>query len=381
MIYYLTYNDAPSGVYFSQVTDTCSYISNECKAPVKLIAFISIRSFFKNRKLIRHHYLKAIVLPMFPRHRNWRFNTIILFFLLLFRRRSSFIARGPFAVGMLLKLKKAGLVERICFDGRGAYSRELNEYEVIVDDKVKKEIYTIESDAVLMADFHIAVSHQLVSYWREWFGYYDEKHTVIPCTFNSNHCFTIPSSSEIDKERKVLGYSEENIVLVYSGSVAGWQSLKLVDRFLISLMSKYENVRVLFLANVKLEEMKVYSRFPQRIQRKWLCPEEITRTLTCCDYGILIREKSVTNKVASPTKFAEYLVAGLPVLISEDLGDYSEFVEMYNTGYVINETLAEMLSLRHTSFEEKLRYNELALRMFSKSAYKDNYLTLIRALS
>jgi hypothetical protein len=74
--------------------------------------------------------------------------------------------------------------------------------------------------------------------------------------------------------------------------------------------------------------------------------------LSISDYGILIREYSVTNKVASPTKFAEYLNAGLKVIISPEIGDFSAMVDKYNLGYVYHEN-NDMLDLKKVSNPEK----------------------------
>ena len=49
----------------------------------------------------------------------------------------------------------------------------------------------------------------------------------------------------------------------------------------------------------------------------------------------MYRESSVTNQVASPVKIAEYLSCGLKIIISKNLGDYSEMIEKYNLGYII----------------------------------------------
>jgi glycosyltransferase involved in cell wall biosynthesis len=40
--------------------------------------------------------------------------------------------------------------------------------------------------------------------------------------------------------------------------------------------------------------------------------------------------------VASPTKFAEYLACGLPVITTEYVGDFSLYVKEHNLGYVID---------------------------------------------
>jgi hypothetical protein len=57
--------------------------------------------------------------------------------------------------------------------------------------------------------------------------------------------------------------------------------------------------------------------------------------LDIADYGILLREKSITNKVASPVKCAKYLSRGLKVLISPEIGDYSDWVKNNDLGFII----------------------------------------------
>jgi hypothetical protein len=42
------------------------------------------------------------------------------------------------------------------------------------------------------------------------------------------------------------------------------------------------------------------------------------------------------NRIASPTKFAEYLMAGLPLLITPHVGDYSDLVESEHLGKVVD---------------------------------------------
>ena len=77
--------------------------------------------------------------------------------------------------------------------------------------------------------------------------------------------------------------------------------------------------------------------FPDQIICKELFPSQVSKYLGVGNYGLLIREKSITNLVASPVKFAEYLACGLNVIISEGIGDYSEFVAAHGCGQLVNE--------------------------------------------
>src|SRR6266436_1145139 len=87
---YLTYNDQPSGIYNSQVIDVVKYLNSIQNAEkVKLVALISLRSFFKSRKLIKERLPQSTVLPMFPKAALWRWNYLGLLFLFLFTKKQN----------------------------------------------------------------------------------------------------------------------------------------------------------------------------------------------------------------------------------------------------------------------------------------------------
>jgi len=44
----------------------------------------------------------------------------------------------------------------------------------------------------------------------------------------------------------------------------------------------------------------------------------VPKFLQAADMGILLRKKDPLNEVAAPTKFAEYMMTGLPTLISKN---------------------------------------------------------------
>jgi glycosyltransferase involved in cell wall biosynthesis len=62
---------------------------------------------------------------------------------------------------------------------------------------------------------------------------------------------------------------------------------------------------------------------------------EVPGFLRASDLGILLRAPDPLNEVACPTKFAEYVMTGLPVLISAGIGDCSGFVATNRAGAVL----------------------------------------------
>jgi hypothetical protein len=373
LVIYLTYNDQPSGIYTSQVIDVVKYMNSiGNKDKVKLVALISGRNFSKNKLLIQSALPESSVYPMVPKAGLWRLNYFILFFIFLFSSHKKVMARGPFAAALALRLKKNGLVKKVIFDGRGAYKAELNEYEVVNDEKVKREIAEIEREVVLSSDHRLSVSNALVTYWKKEFGYEKKDHVIIPCTLSNDFSFEFPSADKLKAIRSKLGYNENDIVVVYSGSSAGWQSFSLIENMLQKWMTKDERVKLLWMTN-KLDESSAFvKQFRNRINTAWVKPSEVPDYLLAGDHGLLFRENTVTNLVASPVKFAEYLYCGLNVVISEDLGDFSEFVKQHNCGSI---GVAENLS--KTDHEQKRKNHELAGKYLTKEVYKDHYMKLL----
>lgn len=299
---------------------------------------------------------------MFPGVRNWRKNTSVLKILSGIKRGETIWARGPFACNLALALKQEGLVQRVIFDARGAYHAELNEYNVTGEDHLKKEIGAIEKQALQASDALLAVSSKLTEWWLEHYHFTPKNYRVIPCTLSENFEPALPSEQELLDLRKKTGFNASDVVLVYSGSSAGWQSFSLVDDFLHQQMSANPNVKLIFLSSHPPKDSKTFKEFSNRIVAKWVEPAEVRNILLAADYGLLVRENSVTNQVASPVKFAEYLSCGLQVIISEQIGDFASFVQTHNCG-ILYDAGEDLLPVPYS--KKKLNH-VLALMHFSK---------------
>jgi len=359
-IFYLTYNDAPSGVYKSQVIDVVK-LYRENNFNVQLIALISIRGFLKNRQQIKKYLPDAIVLPFFPKVKNWKINKWLLK-LIIKEKNSKIIARGIVATNLCLEVKEK--FSEIIYDGRGAIAAEWEEYGVHDSLIVGKDtIEALEKKAINESDFRIAVSKKLIEYWEDRYDYTAGNEVIIPCSLGKSH----HSNKNIVKDFSILpGLKEEDILLIYSGSIAGWQSFEILSSVLDKFLISNDKVKILFLAKEHIEIDKIIDKYPGRIYRKWVDYSEVDDYLILGDYGLLIRESNVTNRVASPVKFAEYLMAGLNVIITPELGDYSEFVGENQCGFIIYPEINALLN--KVLQNQKERNQALAEKFFSKSS-------------
>jgi len=371
MLLYLTYNDQPSGVYWSQVTDVVEHLNTLGGPKVKLVALVSGRDFLSTRKKIKAHSPSAWVLPMVPQMKRWKQNTAILAWVCRLLRPSGLICRGPFATWMAFRMRERGLTNKVCFDGRGAYAAEWEEYRIIDDDALIAQFRPLENEAVNQSNVRIAVSQALVDHWRKRYGYAGQAHVVVPCTLGKD----VECAEPLFVER-----IEATVRLVYSGSTAGWQSFDLLKPLLTQVLDTQPNIQVLFLSKRDLNNSALEAAYPGRVAVKWLDHAQVAAALAECDHGIMVRERTITNRVASPTKFAEYLSSGLRVITNEGLGDFSALVPTHDLGLVV-QAGKPLPVLKQVSRTERERLRAFALKQFTKSAHDASYRTVLKALS
>jgi len=370
MIVYLTIGEQPSGIFLGQVIDVVQFMQTNLQRKVKLVAFISGRDFFKNRKKIRRLSPGAIVLPMLPGLARWKKNRFVLYAICLMLRPHTIIARNILAAKLALFARNKKLARRAVLDGRGAIAAEWHEYEVVQEASLKENIFAWEKEAVLESDAQIAVSKRLIAYWERSFGFKKNTAVVIPCTINQVFLNLQIEADTIAAQRAAMGIDKDAILLVYSGSIAGWQSFSLLGAFLEQIMKSHAKVVLYFLSSKTREVVQLMETYPGRVLQNQVPPEQVGRHLMICDYGLLIRERNTTNEVASPVKFAEYLAAGLNVIISDGIGDYPEFVKTHGCGYVLDH---QAVDLCNTGLEARLRNRRLALEHFTKEKYIEQY--------
>lgn len=375
MVIYLSFNDQPSGVYASQVVDVVRFLS-KTGTPARLVAFVSLRGFGKSKQKIKSQLSNAIVLPMFPGVKNWKWNQLTLVLLLWFMRPRTIMARGIFAAVLARRSRMWTRYFRLVFDARGAYHAEFSEYRIIDNDGFIAGVKKLEQKAIRKSDGILAVSNALIDYWKETYDFdTPEKVEVIPCTLAQSHEKPLMKDSERTALRKQHGIDPNHTLLVYSGSAAGWQSFETLFEQLVRLLGEQAHIRLLLMTPLESLDGTALAPFADRVLLKWVSPEAVSDILPMADYGILLREKAVTNQVASPTKFGEYLAAGLHILISPEIGDYSQFTLDHQCGEVLSgEAFPELKPL---SLQEREKAHQLALKHFVKMRYLPAYSLLL----
>ena len=165
--------------------------------------------------------------------------------------------------------------------------------------------------------------------------------------------------------------NHQKIIAVYSGSMAVWQNVDELFKIFQTIEEKFPQIQCKIISydfDSFILSAKSKSFLKDHINIVRVSPEEVQNQLLECNFGILLRKKNLINEVSSPIKFAEYLAAGLPVLVSDGVGDTEEIINKYKVGVVTHENYENSLISMLKLLEDKNIYErclELAQTEFN----------------
>ena len=231
------------------------------------------------------------------------------------------------------------------YDARGASKAE-HEYDLtkkgmnkVQLQKLLNHISEVERDAVVNADRIFCVSNVLMKYLSQEYGVNEDKFFIYPCLSDSNKFYYSQTLRENMREK--LGYNSSAHVYLYSGGLKNkYHLVGETLEFLNNVAKNEKEARFLFLTKDEYDEnelLKDYSYLKGKITVRCVPNEEVVNYLNAADFGLLFRDNVIMNNVASPSKFAEYILCGLPTIISEGVGDYSELCVKENLGIKIKD--------------------------------------------
>lgn len=248
-----------------------------------------------------------------------------------------FHARGYLPAILLHYVKKLSAIKYI-FDMRGVVVDELKLVQNLNEKDFKVKIWRrLEKKAVISSDFCIVVSKPFAEYVKNINpnkDIYIIKNSVVKDVLKENEYKNIRH-----KVRDQMGLRRKK-VWVYSGSTYKWQQIPIMISLFKFACEMEDNLYFLIISRDNVEEIeKIFkdSGIPANFY-KIISVEQnhVKNYLIASDVGILLRERSVINKVSDPLKFVEYLHAGLLVILTKEIGDTEEIVIRNDLGIVLN---------------------------------------------
>jgi glycosyltransferase involved in cell wall biosynthesis len=159
---------------------------------------------------------------------------------------------------------------------------------------------------------------------------------VIPCCMSAER---IAPQSDREDVRRELGVSDR-VVFVYIGALGGYYLTRETAELLAVARENEARVFALVLTQgaaapmIAELERQGFGAGDYRVMRA--DPEDVPRFLGAADVALSIIRPSIARIASSPTKFAEYLAAGLPVLSTTGIGDMDAHIAEGRVGVVLH---------------------------------------------
>ncbi len=160
----------------------------------------------------------------------------------------------------------------------------------------------------------VAVTETMKSYYVKKYNIIKDKIKVIPI-FDSNQ------ESIINRNKNIPAS------FIYSGGIQPWQCIDETINFVVKTSEKFK--WTILSGNERYFKSRLSGiKFKYPITIKSVSPSEVKKYYLSNNFGIILREDNIVNRVACPTKLIEYIQSGLiPIVSSPYIGDF------YDLGY------------------------------------------------
>lgn len=258
------------------------------------------------------------------------------------RSRTVIHARTQTSAAIALRLKVWIPNTKVVFDMRGDTPAEFllgveksggDSHSTAIRRKYEK-LKGIERQAVTGSDAILCVSGVMRDKIIEEYQVASQEIHVIPTVASARKFYLDPQLRRV--VRKELGI-EDKLTFIYAGSIRAYQSLEVLLDFFRKLRGKRPQLHLLLITPqcAEAEQFIHKSLSPGTYTIRSSGHNEMVRWLNAADAGLLLRESNAVNQVAAPTKFAEYVMCGLPVVMTAGIGDFSELAKKEKLGIVL----------------------------------------------
>jgi glycosyltransferase involved in cell wall biosynthesis len=288
----------------------------------------------------------------------------------------------PSLIGMQLKKK---LNIKYIFDMRGFWADERIDGNIwSLKNPLHKLLYTYfkrkEIELIENADYIVTLTNTAKKEIERWELKNLPSIEIIPCCTDANH-FIISSDEEKIVTKTKLSIPENSFVVGYLGALGTWYMLNEMLDFFAELQKKKPNSILFFITNdnekeilraVETKKIDASSIIIKSAKRS-----EVPVYISCLDIGLFFIKPLYSKKGSSPTKLAELLACGIPIITNTGVGDVDELISNTNCGVLIDSFTTEAYQSAINKIGNlnlsKHYYRDVALANFSLQKGIDSY--------
>ncbi len=235
----------------------------------------------------------------------------------------------------------------------------------------KKEISFIKS-----ANSTISLTEEGKKTIHNWKTFENHKPTidVIPCCadlklFNPENII----SGKLEKIKNILNISKDDFIISYLGSIGTWYMLDEMLLFFKRLLITKKNAKFLFISgenheyiyksakknNISTENILIYKAERQ----------EVPILLSLSKISMFFIKPVFSKKASSPTKLAEILGMGIPIVCNANVGDINEIFSKEKIGELIYSFNIEEYDRIINNIEEIIKYDKNKIISLAKQYF------------
>lgn len=277
-----------------------------------------------------------------------------------------------------LSLKKKFNV-KFLFDMRGFYADERVDGNLWPQSNfVYKSVYRFfkrrEKVFFKEADHTVSLTYAGERVIRTKFGFPEIPIEVIPCCADLNHFnYHKTDAEKVKKFGEELGIADSDFVLSYLGSVGTWYMPDEMMQFFKILKQKYTNAKFLFITR---DEPSVIHSAAERNEVnindliiKAANREDVPTLISLSTASMFFIKPVFSKKASSPTKLAELLGMGIPVICNAGVGDIDKFVPENKLGILISQMNEKGFAEAVEKVDELLKTDPEHLRNVSQKLF------------
>ncbi len=242
--------------------------------------------------------------------------------------------------------------KRIILDFHGVVPEELK-YSGM---KIKAKYFEkIESEVCKLSDKIIFVTYSMKKYIKNKYKNEKFKSEIYPILPNN---IIIEDVEDNVKLRKELKIENDDIVIIYSGNCQKWQNTD----YMLNVISKCDKYNYKFIILTGEEEVMTKKvrelGLINKIIIKSVLPAELKKYYSIANYGFILRDDHILNRVACPTKLIEYMQYGIiPIVKCDKIGDFYEYEYEYVKVEDLNLGLKNIKSTKNINIIKNIKSN------------------------
>jgi glycosyltransferase involved in cell wall biosynthesis len=247
-------------------------------------------------------------------------------------------ARSHIPAKIALRLKRR-LGTKLIFDVRGLLADEYVDANHWRKDSVPYRLTkNAERRALTDADGVVTLTQRIWDVIKDWDSLRDRNvpHAVVPCCADLD-LFRFDANARTHR-RNELGIADR-FVVVYSGSIDGWYLTEQMCDFFVTLRNQKRNAFFLWLTNGNRDRIKklMTDRGVSKDDFHVISalPADVPSYLSAADAGLAFIKPCFSKQASSPTKYAEYLGCGLPLVINAGIGDSDALIDDEKVGALV----------------------------------------------